>query len=73
MAMGFEPGTHNRKERIDDLKSESWKSKEPIIDLRHTSNLTASKWNPDEFRDLRNCKGWKESNRIDILKEHHII
>jgi len=73
MAMGFEPGTHHRKERIDDLKAESWKSRDPIIDLRHNSNLTASKWSPDEFRDLRNCKGWIESNRIDILKEHKII
>lgn len=63
-AMGYEPGTHNRKERVDDYKSEAWKSPYPIVDIRHTSNLTRSRWSQDEFRNKRNCEGWIESDEI---------
>jgi glycosyltransferase involved in cell wall biosynthesis len=59
-AMGFEPGTHGREERIDDYKSESWKSEFPNIDLRHGGNLTESRWNRDEFRNRRYTMGWAE-------------
>ena len=63
-AMGFEPGSHGRKERIDDLKSESWHSEFPNVDVRHDKNLTASRWSQDQFRDQRNCQGWTESDTI---------
>lgn len=62
--MGFEPGTHNRKERVDDLKSERWESAHPIIDIRHDKNLTSSRWSPAEFRDQRYARGWTESDVI---------
>ncbi|MDO8487690.1 MAG: glycosyltransferase family 2 protein, partial [bacterium] len=39
MKMGFEPGTHHRTERVDDLTSGSWKSPFPNIDIRHGHNL----------------------------------
>lgn len=61
MKMGFEPGTHNREERIDDLKAEKWQSEYPNIDIRHGSNLTASRWSKEQFRSQRNCQGWKET------------
>jgi glycosyltransferase involved in cell wall biosynthesis len=61
-AMGFEPGTHNRSERIDDLKAESFQSKSPNLDLRHDKNLTPSRWNPDQFRNKKYTQGWKEDN-----------
>ena len=64
MAMGFEPGSHNRPERIDDIKAEGWQSKWPNIDLRHDGNLTPSRWKQDEFRDQRNCQNWKEADNI---------
>ena len=62
--MGFEPGTHNRKERIDDLKSERWESTSPNVDIRHDKNLTSSRWSPSEFRDQRYTIGWRETKEI---------
>jgi hypothetical protein len=59
--MGFEPGTHNRPERVDDIKSESWQSKYPTLDIRHGKNLTASRWNQSQFRSQKSCRNWKES------------
>lgn len=64
--MGFEPGTHGRAERVDDLKSEVYHPLYPNIDLRHGSNLTATRWKKEQFRDQRNCRGWQESNAGDI-------
>lgn len=62
--MGFEPGTHRRPERVDDLQSEEWRSAWPNVDIRHRHNLTASRWSPSEFRDQRNCRGWIEANEV---------
>lgn len=62
--MGFEPGTHNREERVDDLKTESWEAQEPNVDIRHDSNLTPSRWSKDQFRNQKYTKGWKESESI---------
>lgn len=63
-AMGFEPGTHNREERVDDYKSESWQSMYPIIDLRHDNNLTQSRWTKEEFRNQKYTEGWVENDNI---------
>lgn len=63
-AMGFEPGTHNRPERVDDYKAETWMSAVPNIDIRHDTNLTASRWTREEFRDKRFTIGWTESDRV---------
>lgn len=62
--MGFEPGTHSRAERIDDHKSETWRSEYPNIDIRHGLNLTPSRWKPEQFRDQRNCRGWIEADEV---------
>ena len=59
--MGFEPGTHNRPERIDDIKASGWKSEYPNLDLKHGKNLTQARWKQEDFRDKNNCKNWKES------------
>lgn len=66
LRMGFEPGTHNRKERIDDIKAEGFKSKYPNIDIRHDNNLTSNRWSKDQFRSQRNCRNWQESNIDNI-------
>lgn len=60
--IGFEPGTHNRKERIDEYGSKGWMSEHPNIDLRHNNNLTPSRWNPNDFR--KKPKSWVESKEI---------
>ena len=62
--MGFEPGTHNRKERVDNLKSEGWKSEFPNIDIRHGHNLSPSRWKKEQFRNAKYTKGWTEADEI---------
>jgi len=62
--IGFEPGSHNRKERIDDLKSDVWVSKYPNIDIKHGHNLTSARWSQEKFRDKRSCQNWKEGDEI---------
>jgi hypothetical protein len=61
---GFEPGTHNRTERVDDLKAESWQSQGPNIDIRHNGNLTGSRWKKEEFRNQKYTAGWTEAESI---------
>jgi len=63
-AMGFEPGTHGRAERVDDYKSKSYESKYPNVDIRHGLNATASRWNKDQFKNEKYTKGWTEAYEI---------
>jgi glycosyltransferase involved in cell wall biosynthesis len=58
--LGFEPGTHGRIKEFAHLKSERWESKHPNIDIRHGGALTRSKWKPEDYRNKRFAKGWKE-------------
>lgn len=60
-AMGYEPGTHTRPERVDDLTSEPWESEWPNLDIRHGGNLTRTRWSPDEYRNKIFAEGWTES------------
>lgn len=64
--MGFEPGTHNRKERVDDSTSEEWKSRYPIIDIRHGNNLSPTRWKKEQFRNKKYTKGWIEGDTSTI-------
>lgn len=64
--MGYEPGTHNRAERVDNLKSESLMSKFPNVDVRHSSNLTPSRWKKEQFRNKKHTKVWVEGTYKDI-------
>jgi len=63
--MGFEPGTHRRKERIDSTTSQFFATEIPNLDIRHTKNLTASRWSPSQFRNP--CINWTESH-VNKLK-----
>jgi len=65
--MGFEPGTHNREERVDMNKADRWQSAYPNIDIRHGHNLTASRWSQDQFRNQKNCQRWKETTADKII------
>lgn len=60
--IGFEPGTHKRVDFVGNYKIEHFESKFPIIDIRHTTNLTSSKWSPDAFRNPKNARGWVEND-----------
>lgn len=62
--MGFEPGTHGRKERVDNYKAKSWMSKHPNIDIRHDKNLTPSRWKQEQFRNKKFCQGWIMADEV---------
>ena len=62
--MGFEPGTHRRHERVDNRKSEVWKSESPNLDIRHGKNLVRTKWYPSEFRNP--CNNWMASTILEL-------
>jgi hypothetical protein len=63
-AMGFEPGTHYRKERVDNYTSAAWMSASPNIDIRHKKNLTPSRWSVDQFRNKKFTEGWQEVKNV---------
>jgi len=59
---GYECGTRSlRLGGFSDDKSSTWEAKIPNIDVRHSSNLSRSKWKPEEFKSLRSCRNWKET------------
>jgi hypothetical protein len=62
--LGFEPGSHNRIDKIDDVLAEGYRSKVPNVDIRHKNNFTQSRWSKEEFRRPSSYQGWKESDRI---------
>lgn len=62
--IGHEPGTHNRAERVDDLKSEYWESPKVNIDIKHNQNYTKARWSPEEFRNKRSCENWQQDFEI---------
>lgn len=69
--LGFEPGTHNRPEKVDDLGCSDYKSELPNIDIRHENNLTQSRWSIGQFRtkptewvESDEIPGWGKGNKI---------
>ena len=62
--IGFEPGTHNRPEQVDDCKSEGFESRRPNVDIRHGGNATATRWSPEQFRNKKFTEGWVETKDI---------
>lgn len=61
-AMGFEPGSHNRPERVDDLKSDTYRSEFPNLDIKHGGNITPAKWSLADFRNAPT--GWAEADEL---------
>lgn len=55
----FEPGP-----KVGPYVTENWQSDVPLIDIRHDRNYTRSKWSPDEFRNKRYARGWKETDDV---------
>ena len=56
----YEPGP-----KLGNYQTANWQSTYPNVDIRHRNTLTASKWSPDEFRNKRYAKGWKEADRVE--------
>lgn len=66
MRMGYEPGTHHRKERVDNLVSEEWISPFPNVDVRHYTNLSPTRWKKEQFRNQKFTEGWTEGDASTI-------
>jgi hypothetical protein len=62
--MGFEPGCHAEPRGVDNYPAERWMSEVPNIDIRHTTNLTKSRWDPSLFRDPKACLGWTMASEV---------
>lgn len=58
--IGFEPGTHAFPRGIDSHPVATWESAFPNLDVRHSLNLTKSRWNKFEFRNQKYTAGWTE-------------
>lgn len=59
---GFEPGTKSIKRGgFSDYTAENFESKSPNLDIRSSHNITRNRWDPKEFRNPENTKGWTES------------
>jgi hypothetical protein len=46
------------------LKAENWQSAWPNVDIRHDGCMTKSKWSPEEFRNPRYARGWREAGEV---------
>lgn len=62
--MGFEPGSHSRPERVDDVGAAEWRSEFPNVDIKHGKNLTEARWNQSEYRSKNSIRNWKEADEI---------
>lgn len=62
--MGFEPATHRRIPWKNEFKCATWMAEAPNVDIRHDTNLTPNRWSQEQFRDKRNCEGWKEASEV---------
>jgi len=50
------------QEKTGPYHTENWQSAYPNLDIRHGMTLTRSKWSPDEFRNRKYARGWKETD-----------
>lgn len=77
-SMGYEPGkyltvheegtlyehAHYIKGRIDEVNSSSWRSKIPLVDIKHNLCLTATYWKLTVYRNKTFLPGYKISKTI---------
>ena len=60
---GHEPGLFpGRIDPVTALPAVGWRSAKPYVDIRHSSNLTGSRWSPDKFEVPPT--GWQESDGV---------
>lgn len=77
-SMGFEPGKHLTiheegtkyehrhyiKGRIDDVGSHTWRSKYPLVDIKHSQCLTANYWHLTVYRNRTYLPGYLIADEI---------
>lgn len=54
----YEPGI---KQTVGTTHTKDWSSQYPNICIRHDSNITKSKFSPEEFRNPKYAQGWQET------------
>lgn len=59
----FEPGC---KQTVGSQLVETWQSAKPNLDIRHDMTWTRTRYKPEEFRNKKYTKGWKECSLADI-------
>lgn len=55
----FEPGP-----KTGSWKTANWQSPVCNVDIRHNGTFTRSKWRPEDFRNQRYARGWRETDDI---------
>lgn len=58
----YEPGL---KQTVGCQNVENHLSMFPNLCIRHDKNLTRSKWSPNEYRNARYARGWRESDYVN--------
>lgn len=61
---GYEPGANKWSRSIDPHGAETWWSDVPNIDIRHSRNLSKTRWSPELFRNKNSCLGWIEADTV---------
>jgi glycosyltransferase involved in cell wall biosynthesis len=62
--MGYEPGCHHLPGGVDDYKAKDWMAPHPNVDIRHETNLTWSRFKPEQYRSQRSIIGWTLADEI---------
>ena len=62
--MGYEPGCHMPPRGVDSYPAMRWMSKNPQLDMRHSGNLTKSRWDQSGFRSPQSCLGWTVADEV---------
>lgn len=55
----YEPGP-----KTSEYQAHNWQSQHPNLDIRHSANMTRSKWAPEQFRNKRYAQGWSETDYL---------
>ena len=71
--IGYEPGKPRRRGGFMDEKTDTWKSKYPLVDIRHRGTITKPKVELSSFR--KQPTGWKEItfNQLEGWNFYNII
>lgn len=71
--MGYEPGKHGGRNKLEPALAEEWRSEYPNIDIRHTRCMTVPKMQVEGFKKkptnwqedlIENLPGWEEPWKI---------
>lgn len=63
-SMGFEPGCHHLPNGIDNNMARDWWATYPNVDIRHSSNLTWSRFKKEQYRSQKSIQGWTLADEI---------